>query len=78
MACRAFFAALMPPKSSEIAAETAALPPCPQLKSARKLRGGARGGRVASACSPAVAWDGTGAWLGMFAALCAVASSSVA
>ena len=32
MACGAFFAALMPPKSSEIAAETAARPPCPQLK----------------------------------------------
>ena len=32
MARRAFFDALMPPKSSEIAAETAARPPCPQLK----------------------------------------------
>ena len=29
MACGAFFAALMPPKSSETAAETAARPPCP-------------------------------------------------
>ena len=32
MACGAFFAALMPPKSSETAAETAARPPCPHLK----------------------------------------------
>ena len=32
MACGAFFSALMPPKSSEIAAEPAARPPCPQLE----------------------------------------------
>ena len=52
MARRAFFYALMPPKSSEIAAETAARPPCPQLKSpqvaGRRMARPRRGRFVAS------------------------------
>ena len=76
MACGAFFAALMPPKSSETAAETAARPPCPHLKppqvAGRRTRRPRRG--RGAACS--VAPDGAGAWLGMLAALRADASYS--
>ena len=44
------------------------------ISNPRRLREGAWQGRVAAASSPAVASDGARSWLGILAALCAVAS----